>query len=49
MDHVADLTELIGLRLIPFGDNPDGADDLLGSDDEPAAAAMALPDPRLNR
>ena len=49
LDHVADLTDLIGLRLIPFVEDPSGADDYLGSGDEPASAAMALPDPGLSR
>jgi hypothetical protein len=45
LDRVADLTDLIGLRLIPFVDDPDGVDDYLASGDEPTAAAIALPDP----
>lgn len=49
LDHVADLTDLIGLRLIPFVEHPGGADDHPGSGDEPAAAAMALPGPGSSR
>ena len=45
LDHVADLTELIGLRRIPWTHDPGSAGDHLGSFDEPASAAVALPQP----
>ena len=45
LDQVADLTELIGLRRIPFVDDPDRAEVYPESFDEPASAAMFLPHP----
>jgi|GEM_PF-5236203 len=46
LDHVADLTELIGLRRIALAHDPDCAGHDPGSFDEPAsAAAVALPKP----
>jgi hypothetical protein len=47
LDRVADLSELIGLKQIPFADDGVGAgDDASGSYDGPASAAIALPLPR---
>lgn len=45
LDRVADLTELIGLRRIPFDDGLDRAGGCVGSFDEPTSAAVALPRP----
>lgn len=43
LDHVADLTELIGLPRVALVHEPDYAADDPGSFDEPASAAVALP------
>jgi len=47
LDRAADLTELIGLRQVPFSDGVEGAGD--EPIDRPAAAAVAITRPRSGR
>jgi hypothetical protein len=49
LDHVSDLTELLGLRRVQLAEDPAGTRNDPAPFDDPACAAMALPRPSPNQ